>query len=184
MKNRYENRNVPVWAMEAVEIQKYDPKWLDKGTKERETLYKLLSPFGIKQVEHIGSTSIPYLPAKPIIDLMASVSSMKQLKEIRDVLTTDDWHYVPPELDQQPWRSFFVKVKKDKRLAHLHLVKIGEKRWEEQLKFRNILRANQHLVDEYAMVKNKLAKKFRNDREAYTEAKTDFINRVLRIYHE
>ncbi|WP_188455702.1 GrpB family protein [Virgibacillus oceani] len=184
MKNRHESANVPVWAIEAVEIQKNNPKWLDKGAKERETLYKLLSPFGIKEVEHIGSTSIPHLPAKPIIDLMASISSMNQLKKIRDVLTTDGWHYVSPELDMQPWRRFFVKVKNDKRFAHLHLVKIGEKRWEERLRFRNILRANPYLVDEYTVVKNELAKKFRNDREAYTEAKTDFINRVLSIYHE
>ncbi|SES78728.1 GrpB protein [Oceanobacillus limi] len=68
---------------------------------------------------------------------------------------------------------------KHKRVAHLHLMEEGEERWAKQLKFRDKLKTNAHLVEEYATIKRQLAKEFNNDREGYTEAKTEFINKVL-----
>ncbi|WP_394122068.1 GrpB family protein [Planococcus donghaensis] len=177
MDNEYKNH--PVWAYEKIAIVKPDPTWKDKGIRESEELYNLLSAFGVKEVEHIGSTSIPNLSAKPIIDLMATISSLQDIKEIVDMLSLHDWHYVPPELDKQQWRRFFVKVKNDKRIAHLHLMQDGEERWEEQLNFRNKLRANVDLTDQYAALKKQLAEEFNSDREKYTEAKTEFIRNVL-----
>lgn len=177
MDNEY--KNFPVWAYEKIAIEKPDPTWKDKGIRESEELYNLLSAFGVREVEHIGSTSIPNLPAKPIIDLMASISSLHDIKEIEEVLSLYDWHYVPPVLDKQEWRRFFVKVKKDKRVAHLHLMLDGEDRWKEQLDFRNKLRANVDLTKQYATLKKQLAEEFNNDREKYTEAKTEFIKKVL-----
>ncbi|MCZ8538150.1 GrpB family protein [Paenisporosarcina quisquiliarum] len=179
MGNSNEHKNTPVWAFETIELKKPDPIWKDKGVREKEELYNLLSVFSVKQVEHIGSTAIPNLPAKPIIDLMASIPSLELIHEIVENLSLHEWHYVPPELDKQPWRRFFVKVKNDKRVAHLHLMQEGEERWEQQLKFRNKLRTNAHLAEEYATIKCHLAQEFNNDRESYTEAKTEFINKVL-----
>lgn len=137
-------------------------------------------PFGINQVRHIGSTSIPNLPAKPIIDLMADSDSFEQITDIAALLARYDWHYIPPHLDNRDWRRFFVKVKNDKRVAHLHLMLKGEERWEKQLLFRDRLRANPRLASEYACLKKKLAQEFNHDREAYTEAKTKFVDRVLK----
>lgn len=179
MNDNDDQSNYPAWAIETVEIINPDPKWIDKGIQEKQELYKILSPFGVNQVEHIGSTSIPNLPAKPIIDLMASIHSFEQIINISTFLAEYDWHYVPPELDNRPWRRFFVKVKNDKRIAHLHLMLKEEARWEKQLSFRNLLRTNPQLVVEYANLKKKLAQEFIHDREAYTEAKTEFVNRVL-----
>lgn len=175
-----EEQTFPVWAYESIEIKKPDPIWKDKGIRESEELYTILSVFGVKEVEHIGSTAIPNLPAKPIIDLMASLSSLENIEEIVDILSLYDWYYVPPELDKQEWRRFFVKVKNDKRIAHLHLMQEGEARWGKQLEFRNILRADVYLAEQYAALKNQLAQEHNNDREKYTEAKTEFINKVLR----
>lgn len=174
-----ENNNTPIWAFEKIEIKKPDPIWKEKGVQERDELYNLLSVFHVKQIEHIGSTSIPDLPAKPIIDLMASIPSLERIQEIAETLSLNDWHYVPPELDQQPWRRFFVKVRNDKRIAHLHLMQEGEERWKKQLRFRDKLRADAHLAEEYATIKYQLSNEFNNDREGYTKAKTEFINRVL-----
>ncbi|MBD0378958.1 GrpB family protein [Paenibacillus sedimenti] len=172
--------NWPVWATEEVEIQSPNPEWLEKGRQERERLLELLLPLGILEVEHIGSTSIPGLPAKPIIDIMASTEAFHNLNEIIDVLSQFDWHYVPPELDGREWRRFFVKVRDDKRAAHLHLMLKNEERWGQQLQFRDILRKDYDLVNEYSEIKVRLAQQFKNDREAYTEAKTHFIQNVWR----
>ncbi len=174
-----DQQDIPVWAYEKIELKNPDPLWMDKGNQEKEELFHLLSRFGVKQVEHVGSTAIPHLPAKPIIDLMASVSSFEEVDQIAERLSLHQWHYVPPELDKQPWRRFFVKVENDKRTAHLHLMLEGEERWEKQLIFRDTLRGNPHLMEEYAKIKYKLAQEFQDDREGYTEAKKEFIDKVL-----
>lgn len=179
MTDIHDTNNWPVWATESIEIQDYNPNWNEKGLTVKKELYMLLSPFGVEKVEHIGSTSIAGLPAKPIIDVMAEIHSFEKIEDISDLLTSSDWHYVPPELDKQPWRRFFVKVKDDKRVAHLHLMRTGEERWHKQLLFRDCLRENSHLVDEYKNLKLKLAQQFMHDREAYTVAKSAFIKRVL-----
>ncbi|MFY0521288.1 GrpB family protein [Lysinibacillus sp. UGB7] len=169
----------PIWANESVEIVTANPDWQDQGRHEEQHLYDLLNPYGISEVIHIGSTSIPGLPAKPIIDLMAETDSFDRVEDISTKLAEYDWHYVSPELDERPWRRFFVKVKNNKRVAHLHLMVKGNERWEQQLLFRNRLRENLQLVCEYSTLKQGLAKRFNQDRESYTKAKTEFIKQVL-----
>ncbi|WP_314589946.1 GrpB family protein [Paenibacillus terrigena] len=171
--------NWPVWATEPVEIKSPDPAWLEKGKQEVNNLSEHLSPFGVSEIEHIGSTSIPNLPAKPIIDMMAKIKSYNDLEEIVERLNTDDWNYVPPELDGREWRRFFVKVKHDRRECHLHLMLEDEERWEKQIKFRDKLRQQPNLAKQYTELKRKLVEENKDDREAYTDAKTDFIKNVL-----
>lgn len=178
-KNNKQN-DWPLWANESVEIVNANPDWQDKGRREEQQLYDLLSSLGISKVIHIGSTSIPGLPAKPIIDLMAETDSFNRVEDISAKLDTYDWHYVSPELDGRPWRRFFVKVKNNKRVAHLHLMVKGTERWEQQLLFRNRLRENPQLVYDYSILKKELAKRFNQDREAYSKAKTEFIKQVLK----
>jgi GrpB-like predicted nucleotidyltransferase (UPF0157 family) len=178
MKENHTN-NWPDWAKEPVEVKTPDPAWLEKGTVEVNELREHLFPYGVSEIEHVGSTSIPNLPAKPIIDMMAKIKSYDDLDGIVERLKIYNWNYVPPELDGQVWRRFFVKVKKDKRECHLHLMLEDEDRWEKQLKFRDKLREQSNLAKQYAELKRKLAEENKDDREAYTEAKTDFIKYVL-----
>ncbi|MEJ8302755.1 GrpB family protein [Saccharibacillus sacchari] len=173
------NPEWPIWATEAIEIKPADPLWIAKGAEEAAQLKKLLSDYQVSEIEHMGSTSIPGLPAKPILDLMARIPSYHELGDIIAALAAHDWHYVPPELDGVPSRRFFVKVKSDKRHCHLHLMLHNESKWDRQLRFRDILRERPDLVDEYAELKTKLADEHKDDREAYTRAKTDFVQRVL-----
>ncbi|MGP7817751.1 GrpB family protein [Niallia sp. 01092] len=181
MIKKNDENNWPVWATESIEIASPDPNWLSKGLQEKRMLNELLSPLGIHEIEHYGSTSIPQLPSKPIIDLMAKVYTFNKIDDIALLLADFDWHYVPPHLDNRPWQRFFVKVKNEKRVAHLHFLLDEEVRWDKQLLFRDILRNNKQLTMEYAHLKTTLAIEFRNSREEYTSAKTDFINRVLKF---
>ena len=179
VKERMEHRHWPKWAVESIEIDQPNPDWIEEGSAEVRALLQRLSPFGVKEVEHVGSTSIRNLPAKPIIDVMARIPSFDALDEIARSLAEDHWHYVPEELDNRPWRRFFIKVEKDKRVAHLHLMLNGEPRWEQQRLFRDRLNENPSLKEEYAELKKHLAKQFPDDREAYSEGKGAFIQRVL-----
>ncbi|HMI61802.1 MAG TPA: non-canonical purine NTP pyrophosphatase [Puia sp.] len=170
---------LPVWATETVHIVPPDPSWQEKGQQQRQELLRLLSSFGVHNIQHIGSTSVPDLPAKPILDLAAEIPAFDIIDEIAGILRPFNWHYVPPELDQRPERRFFIKVRDNKRAVHLHFMLTGSKKWQEQLSFRNSLTQNPLLKEQYAKLKMELAKQHGNDREAYTEAKSGFIVRAL-----
>lgn len=173
---------VPAWAYEKTRICAPDPEWSAVGADEGAKLARILAPWLVDGVEHVGSTAVPGLAAKPVIDLMASVDGLdRALAGAGDLLTAAGWCYVPPQLDGRPWRRFFVLpgASGEHRRAHLHLLRAGHPRWAEQLAFRDALRANATLVGRYAEIKRSLADQHGADREAYTEAKTEFIREVL-----
>jgi GrpB-like predicted nucleotidyltransferase (UPF0157 family) len=168
-----------VWATEPVSLVEPDRGWTLQGAGERQRLLDLLGPWLVDDVHHVGSTAIPGLPAKPIIDLMAGVRALDAAPDIVLVLSPHAWHYVPPELDARPWRRFLVKVAADRRVAHLHLLDPATPRWAEQLRFRDRLRQRPELAAEYAGLKRRLAREFVGDRESYAEGKAAFVQRVL-----
>jgi GrpB-like predicted nucleotidyltransferase (UPF0157 family) len=169
----------PAWAVEAVHLSGYDPRWPERAAGYADEVRPVLAPWLLGPIEHVGSTSVPGLVAKPVIDLMAQVADTDAAV---GALAELDWRYVPPELDGQPWRRFFVKVSPDglHRLAHLHVMPAGAARWDQQLRFRDALRASPALRDEYAAVKSRLASTYADDRERYTDEKAAFVTRVMR----
>jgi GrpB-like predicted nucleotidyltransferase (UPF0157 family) len=169
----------PGWAAEPVDLADADATWIRQGEQERVHLEALLSPWLVARIEHVGSTAIPDLPAKPIIDLQAPVADLGDSDRMADALAPHDWHYVDPDLDQRPWRRFFVKVSDGRRSAHLHVMTPDSPRWREQMAFRDALRADPTLTADYAALKRVLAANYADDREAYTAAKSDFIRAVL-----
>lgn len=168
----------PVWATERVEVVDHDPDWADRGLRERDLLQELLAPWLTATVGHVGSTAVPGLAAKPIIDLQAQVATLDVADELVPVVAPHGWHYVPPELDGSPYRRFFVKVRDDRRVAHLHVM-TADGRWHQQLAFRDALRADPALVRAYARLKVELADRHHDDREAYTAGKGRFVREVL-----
>jgi GrpB-like predicted nucleotidyltransferase (UPF0157 family) len=143
----------------------------------------VLEKWLLSSIEHVGSTAIPGIVAKPVIDLMAQVTDNDTVvDQVGGVLDGMKWKHVPPELDDRPWRRFFAKASPDgrHRLAHLHLMNPGAARWNQQLQFRDALRADPALRDEYATVKSRLASTYADDRERYTDEKASFVTRVLR----
>lgn len=179
MTDIHEESTWPVWATEPVEIATPDPKWLEQGQHYKNELTTLLQPFAIKDIQHFGSTAIPNLPAKPIIDMMAITESFAKLTSMIAILEKEDWHYVPPELDGKEYRRFFVKVIDDKRAAHLHIVLEHTENWQQQLLFRDRLIEHPQWAEAYAKLKQKLATDNKQDREAYTRAKTDFVQKIV-----
>ena len=169
----------PDWATGPVVLVDYDPAWAGRGLHERALLQPLLRRWLTGDIEHVGSTAVPYLAAKPIIDLQAPIRDLDTAAEIAPVLAAHHWHYVPPELDQRPYRRLFVKVLDGHRVAHLHLMLLGSPRWQEQLAFRDALRADPALAHGYARLKTQLSLDHLDDREAYTSAKREFVHHVL-----
>ncbi len=170
----------PTWATERVEIVRYDPSWPRRAALHIARLNRLLARWLTQPIEHVGSTAIPGLPAKPIIDLQAAVVDLAATDRITERLAPDGWHPVPVELDQRPWRRLYVLPENDRRAAHLHVLSQDSPRWHEQLTFRDALRADPGLVAEYADLKTDLSAQHAEDREAYTRGKTSFVRRIVR----
>jgi GrpB-like predicted nucleotidyltransferase (UPF0157 family) len=174
------NEAESVWAYEPVILVDYDHGWPELAARECHQLHQLLTTWLTGTVQHVGSTAIPGMPAKPILDLQAPVDDLDSAAQIATVLTPYGWHYVPPELDQRPFRRFLVKAFDGRRVAHLHLMTVGSARWHQQLAFRDALRTNPKLIRAYSHLKHELAERYPTDREAYSAGKQQFVEQVLR----
>ncbi|MBO0803357.1 MAG: GrpB family protein [Nocardiopsaceae bacterium] len=174
----------PAWAYEKVELVRYDPRWPEVAARELARVNAALGPWLAAPAEHVGSTSIPGLAAKPVIDLMAAVRDLDAvIVTIVAELDRVGWVQVPPELDTgASWRRFFVlpDAAGRRRVAHLHVMSPEQPRWQELPAFRDALRADAALARSYEAHKRRLAAKFADDREAYTAAKSSFVAHVLR----
>jgi GrpB-like predicted nucleotidyltransferase (UPF0157 family) len=159
-----------------IRIASYDSKWPALFGSERVLLRKILAPWLAGPIEHIGSTAVPGLSAKPIIDIMAAVKSLEGSRAAIDALGELEYRYAPYRADVMHW---FCKPGAAHRTHHLHLVPFGTALWRERIAFRDRLRADAALAAEYAELKRHFARVYRTDREAYTEAKGAFISRAL-----
>jgi len=159
-----------------VELVPYDSAWPAKFETERDVLATILKPWIIGKIEHIGSTAVPELTAKPVIDIMAPIRTLESSRAAIEAATGIGYVYYPYKAEVMHW---FCKPSPSYRTHHLHLVPLSSPLWEQRLLFRDALRHSQALAAEYAQLKLRLAQQYRTDREAYTEGKTPFIQHVL-----
>ena len=161
---------------EPIYIAPYDPAWPRLFEEERRRLESVLSPWLEGPIEHIGSTAVPGLAAKPVIDIMAGVRDLPSSLDARDVLVSLDYMYFPYRPDVMHW---FCKPSPAHRTHHLHLVPVTSSLWSERLAFRDYLRSSPAAAAEYAALKAPLAARHCLDREAYTDAKGEFVRSIL-----
>ena len=159
-----------------VEIVPHDDAWPAKFDAERSLLEVTLAPWLAGPIEHIGSTAVQGLAAKPVIDIMAAVHSLEASRPAIVAVAQLGYVYFPDKANEMHW---FCKPSPSLRTHHLHLGPIASPLWAQRLRFRDALRHNGALAAEYAERKLQLAHQFPLDREAYTDGKTAFIRRVL-----
>jgi GrpB-like predicted nucleotidyltransferase (UPF0157 family) len=160
-----------------VVIEPYDPAWPAGFDAERALLRPLLAPWLAGPIVHIGSTSVPGLAAKPVIDIMAAVRDLPSSVAAIEAPKPLSYCYFPYKNDVMHW---FCKPSDFERTHHLHLIPMNSQLWRDRLAFRDRLRSDAALRDAYAALKSALASTHRDDREAYTDAKSDFIQSALR----
>jgi len=158
-----------------IEIAEADPAWPALFARERQALAQGIGPWLAGTIEHIGSTAVAGLPAKPVIDIMAGVVSLEASRPAIEAAAALGYCYFPYRPDTEHW---FCKPSTAFRTHHLHLVPFGSEQWQGTLAFRDYLRSHPAEAAEYAALKRRLAQQHRDDREAYTEAKSPFITRV------
>lgn len=163
---------------EEVSLHPPDPAWSAAFELERTRLQALL-PGVFVEVEHIGSTAVPGLVAKPVIDIMAGVESLAGVDATIATLCENGYTTSKEFNDSLTDRKWLMRWRNGHRTHHLHIVVFCGAQWDERLAFRDALRRDPDLVRRYAALKTALVTQHRADREAYTDAKADFVRSVI-----
>ena len=157
-----------------VKLVPHQSQWRDEFEKEKKHLLEILK-IDIS-IEHVGSTAIGDLDAKPIIDIILGLTSFTNPKSVYKILRENGYEDKGEEVEGE---YLFVKGTELKRTHHLHIIEKDSDIWNNYLLFRDYLMQNKNARDEYNLLKQALAKKYPTNREEYTNGKAEFINRVL-----
>lgn len=161
-----------------VGVVAYDPAWPRRFDEERRFLEPVLEPWLVDGVHHIGSTAVPGLSAKPVIDMIAGVRDLEAVRADYGPLYEAGYVHAP----HRPHEAHhFGKPSADpSECTHnLHLTESDSALWRERFAFRDALRANPMLAKEYAELKQRLWNHC-DERRDYTDGKREFVAQVLR----
>jgi GrpB-like predicted nucleotidyltransferase (UPF0157 family) len=161
---------------EAISVAPYYAAWVEKFERERALLAEVIGPWVVGGIHHVGSTAVPGLDAKPTVDILVGVESLESGKACFELLAQFNYQYALYLSRQMHW---FCKPGPARREFHLHLIPVASDRYRDELAFRDLLRAEPELARAYIELKQALAARFPDDREAYTEGKAEFIERAL-----
>ena len=160
-----------------VRVMPHDPQWSALFAREAKRIRAALAARDLPLViEHMGSTAVPGLSAKPIIDILAGWERVEVLPRL--IATLQDAGYIHRGEQGIPGREFFRRG--DPRQYHLHLAQFRGSFWQDHLVFRDLLRADVRIAGEYDTLKHRLAERYPRDREAYIDGKTAFVQEMLR----
>jgi GrpB-like predicted nucleotidyltransferase (UPF0157 family) len=156
-------------------IENYNDEW----PREYEVIHKSIVDrikASIIRIDHIGSTAVPGLAAKPIIDIQISVSDLTNIEYIKNELLHLGYQF---RQDNPDLTKRYFRETQSMRRTHIHIRESGS--WSEQfnLLFRDYLRVHEHERNEYAEIKYKLAKEFRENRQLYIEGKSEIVWKIM-----
>lgn len=162
-----------------IEICPYDPRWAGAFEEQRERLQAVLSPWLQEPIEHIGSTSIPGMPAKPIVDMLALVKDWSTFSSAVGEVTAIGWVHAPEPSDrnQRRWSMCYPSI--EHRSHHLHVVEYHSSQWASWILFRDYLRTHAVPRDRYADLKRRLAAADDADRARYRAGKAPLIEELM-----
>lgn len=170
---------------EEVAVVPYDPRWPNLFAEEKRHLLACLPADLIRRIEHFGSTAVPGLAAKPIVDMLVEVTSLDQTRErIAPLLEAQGYDYFWRSSwgdDAPPFYAWFIKRGADgARTHHIHMVEAHFEHWD-RLFFRDYLSEHPAVARDYGELKMRLAGEHHHDRVAYTHAKGEFIQRITAL---
>jgi len=169
---------------EDVAIVPYDPGWPELFRQEKEHLLAMFPPALVRRVEHFGSTAVPGLAAKPIVDILVEVRDLAEVRAVvPPVLESQGYDYFwrPTSGDNTPpFYAWFIRRDPNTRVRthHIHMVELQFQQHWDRLLFRDYLITHPLVAHEYQVLKLLLVAAYHHDRVRYTEEKSAFISRV------
>lgn len=164
-------------------IDDYDPRWPVMFAAEAALLRRCLGDH-VVAIEHVGSTAVPGLAAKPIIDILAGVRDYQRFESLVRRLEGADYVYTPEAETDDPDRRVFRKGPSDPtrlRTHHVHVTEVSGAYWRRILAFREHLRAHPEVADGYVALKRRLVARYADQSRAYTAGKSAFVSEVERL---
>lgn len=163
----------------SVQIFPFNPAWGEFFAAEKGRLTQVLRE-RVVEIQHIGSTSIPGMPSKPILDIGVSVVDFEDAKECVDPVVGLGYTYLGEHGIRR--RHFFTRG--NPRTHHIHMLESSSRAWRAHLWFKTFLSEHADYAREYAQLKFDLAEIYKTDPDAYQEGKDDFIKRILSLAEE
>ena len=163
------------WSRERITIQPYYPKWPQVFEKEKQLLQQHLKSHFLT-LHHIGSTAVPGLGAKPIIDMILVIRHQEEIAKIISLLQEEKYHHLGKVIS--PRTEFFLKKESSPpqyHRFHLHTYVEGDSEIERHLLFREQLRNHPQKRNDYEQLKKQLAYHYYDNREKYNQGKTSWI---------
>jgi GrpB-like predicted nucleotidyltransferase (UPF0157 family) len=157
-------------------VTPYDAKWPAQFAAEEARIRAAIPRPAL--IEHIGSTAVPNLAAKPVIDIMIGLASLSEARDWILELQALGYEYVPEYETVMPERRYFRRMDGTRRSHQIHMVERGGDFWVRHLVFRDFLRASPPHASDYGRLKMELAARFRDDREGYMDGKDPFIKNL------
>lgn len=160
-----------------VKLVRYNPRWRQSYEYEKKEICKVFDQDAL-EIQHVGSTAIPGILAKPIIDIALIVPSLQKVKHYEKKLNKISYEIKKNDTNKE--RLFFTKGPEEKRTHYLHVGQIGSGYAEDMIIFRDYLRKYKGIAKEYSKLKESLAKKYQDKREIYTAKKTKLIEGIVK----
>ncbi|RAK06641.1 GrpB-like predicted nucleotidyltransferase (UPF0157 family) [Halanaerobium saccharolyticum] len=167
-----------LWQLFPIILKEHKPEYKNWYLEEKERLKEILSAKSIARINHIGSTAVPGLLAKPTVDILLEINRSSELSKVESRLKNTGWILMHRNQEDEELDLVFNKGYTPEgfadRVFHLHLRYLGD--WDE-LYFRDYLIAHPEIAEKYGKLKEKLKKEYKHNRDGYTEAKTEFIKK-------
>jgi GrpB-like predicted nucleotidyltransferase (UPF0157 family) len=167
------------YGASAIVVSDYDPNWSVLFEQERVKIQGALGSVALV-IEHMGSTAVPGLAAKPIIDLLVGVPNLEEARlHCVEPIKALGYTYLPHYESWLPGELFFRKGPPGPWTHHVHVMEPSHPRWEHFVLFRDYLRAHPEVARAYASIKRQLAASFNDDIAGYRNGKGEFVDSVM-----
>ena len=179
MKNKLEEMTQEeLWQLFPIFLVEHRAEWADRYQEESRSLLNQLPEGLVKRISHVGSTAIPGIWAKNIVDILLEVASKEDLAVLVEILKEKGWRVMFQDAEQCSLNKGYTEDGFADRVFHLHLLLVGD---HDELYFRDYLLGHPEIAKDYEQMKLGLWKQFEHDRNSYTDAKTDFIQRYTQL---
>ena len=166
-----------LWVLFPIELVAHSDLWLEWASEEMAALTEILS-FCEPEISHIGSTAVSDIWSKPIVDILVEVPVGVDWQQIKTILEASGYICMSQSEARMSFNKGYTPTGFAEKVFHIHMRNVGD---NDEIYFRDYLRANPATAKEYEALKLNLLPKYRNNRDGYTEAKTEFVNRVTAL---
>ena len=165
-----------LWQLFPIVLTPHQLQWKDWAREEIENLTALLSGY-CPVITHIGSTAIHHIQAKPIIDILVEINPSADKQQIKEKMETAGYICMSVSDNRMSFNKGYTSTGYADKVFHIHFHRIGD---NDEILFRDYLIAHPEVAEEYELLKLLLIPKYKNDRDGYTEAKSEFVRRTIK----